>query len=399
MIKFTDYEVKKYDYIEECFTEDILLIWKDYKIHLVDKNGREVKYDSDITKVDLFSSGLSMVKKNEKYGFINKKGEVVIPFMYDSAFAFDGDYTVVSKIEDSKEKNYIINNKNRIIREVDTDSHIKFVTDKYNVITDGHKNKYLDKKGNEVKKYDEANPFYSGYAIVKNNNTYKVIDEDFNVIKKIDKKYTYIRYVGCGMYLTKMSNCDQVGCINYLGEEVMPCVLEKYFEFNDDIANVYINDYCHAYLTKDGSLKLIPIEKYDEMNSFCEGLALVLKDKKYGFVDKNFKEVIPCKYKDAANFSCGLSYVKDFNGEKYFIDKKGNKVLDLKEYNSVMETDDETVIINAKTKEELLEKKLEMFNIKKDEEIKKYKDLESDLLTDMIDNEYSKKIMKIKNKK
>ena len=66
MIKFTDYEVKKYDYIEECFTEDILLIWKDYKIHFVDKNGREVKYDSDITKVDLFSSGLSMVKKNEK---------------------------------------------------------------------------------------------------------------------------------------------------------------------------------------------------------------------------------------------------------------------------------------------------------------------------------------------
>lgn len=396
MIKFTDYETKKYDDIEKQFAEDILLAYKGDNTCLVDKKGHDIKLDSDITEVDFFSGGLAMAKKNEKYGFINKKGEVVIPFMYDSAFAFDDDYTVVSKTEDSNEKSYIINNKNEIIKEIDTDSHIKFVTDKYIVITDGHKNKYLDKKGNEVKKYDRTNPFYNGYAILKNNNIYKVIDENFNVIKKLDKKIKDISYVGCGMYLTRSYDCKQVGCINYLGEEIMPCVLEKYFEYSSDLAKVYINNYCNAYLTKYGSLHLISKMKYDEMGNFHEGLASARKDGKYGFVDTTFNEVIPCKYKYVDDFSCGLSYVKDFDDKKYFINKKGNKVLDFIEYNSAFETVDETVIINAKTEEELLRKKLEMFNIKKKEEERKYSDIESDLSADIMDNCY---IKTLKNKK
>ena len=39
---------------------------------------------------------------------------------------------------------------------------------------------------------------------------------------------------------------------------------------------------------------------YDNAFNFSEGLAMVLLDDKYGFIDKSGKEVIPCRYDDAA---------------------------------------------------------------------------------------------------
>lgn len=44
-------------------------------------------------------SGTAVVKKDEKFGFVNREGKIIIPLIYDDAYDFDGDYAVV-KIED-----------------------------------------------------------------------------------------------------------------------------------------------------------------------------------------------------------------------------------------------------------------------------------------------------------
>ena len=70
---------------------------------------------------------------------------------------------------------------------------------------------------------------------------------------------------------------------------------------------------------------VIPIE-YDKVDRFREGLAVVKKDKKYGFVDKSGKEVVPCQYDFALEFSEGLASVK--KGDKWgYIDKSGKTVI------------------------------------------------------------------------
>ena len=66
----------------------------------------------------------------------------------------------------------------------------------------------------------------------------------------------------------------------------------------------------------------------DTTNPFSEGLMCVEKDNKYGFVDKTGKEVIPCIYEEADNFSDGLALVRRVGEYNYgYIDKTGKVVI------------------------------------------------------------------------
>ena len=82
-----------------------------------------------------------------------------------------------------------------------------------------------------------------------------------------------------------------------------------------------------GYIDKNGN-EVIPC-KYDDAWGLSEGLAGVKINGKYGFIDKNGKEVIPCKYDSAYSFSEGLAYVQ-MNGKCGFIDKNGNEVIPCK---------------------------------------------------------------------
>ena len=53
----------------------------------------------------------------------------------------------------------------------------------------------------------------------------------------------------------------------------------------------------------------IATQRYDRLYSFHEGLARVEKGKKFGYIDKLGKEIIPCIYDDANDFYNGLAVV------------------------------------------------------------------------------------------
>ena len=62
-----------------------------------------------------------------------------------------------------------------------------------------------------------------------------------------------------------------------------------------------------GYINKEGK-EVIP-RKYDCIWSFSEGLAKVELDGKYGVIDKKGDEIIPCKYDEVRFFSKGLAKV------------------------------------------------------------------------------------------
>ena len=71
-----------------------------YKWGLMDKNGNEIvsaKYD----ELGPFTCGMARVKRNGKYGYINTKGEEVIPCRYHNGYMFYSDVADVQKSEDS----------------------------------------------------------------------------------------------------------------------------------------------------------------------------------------------------------------------------------------------------------------------------------------------------------
>ena len=68
--------------------------------------------------------------------------------------------------------------------------------------------------------------------------------------------------------------------------------------------------------------------KFDDARLFADdGYAAVCVDGKWGFVDKDGKQVIKPQFNEAHSFSNGLAAVRFSNGWGY-VDEKGNKVIE-----------------------------------------------------------------------
>jgi hypothetical protein len=87
------------------FSEGLAFVLKDEdgKWGFIDNRGNIVIpniYDDEMS----FSEGLASVKKDGKYGYINNQGEEVISFIYDFAhsFSYDGEAKVTLNGKDFK---------------------------------------------------------------------------------------------------------------------------------------------------------------------------------------------------------------------------------------------------------------------------------------------------------
>ncbi|MCL1808429.1 MAG: WG repeat-containing protein [Clostridiales bacterium] len=81
-----------------------------------------------------------------------------------------------------------------------------------------------------------------------------------------------------------------------------------------------------AACSKAGFTEAVP-PKYDGVQQFSEGMAAVMLDGKWGFIDKAGNEVVPPEYEVVRQFSEGMAAVKsgDWRTGKWgFIDKAGN---------------------------------------------------------------------------
>ena len=83
-----------YENVAKNYSENLIAVSKNGKVGFLDKNGEVIipfKFDIDASNrlPFKFSNGFGLVYLNKKYGFINRKGETVIPFEYDAISSFD----------------------------------------------------------------------------------------------------------------------------------------------------------------------------------------------------------------------------------------------------------------------------------------------------------------------
>ena len=247
-----------------------------------------------------FSNGIACVKKDGKWGYVDKVGNIIIDFKYDEA----GDF--------SEEGLAPVKNEN-------------------------FKWGYIDKTGNTVIdfQYIGADKFYEGIAQVqKDYQEYLYIDVNGNAINDS----TYKEGTNCSDNLIGVAKDEKHwGYIDKSGNIVIDF---KYLEvscFENGLA--WVNDNgTPQIIDKSGNVKLNGTDDYYIKNNFSEELAGVqskLSDRKFGFIDINGDVVIDCEYDYYDDFSEGLSAVKlNSNGKYGFIDKEGNLVIDYK-YDSV----------------------------------------------------------------
>ena len=193
------------------------------------------------------------------------------------------------------------------------------------------KNKIADISINQVsqelaaatKKYDELYEFHEGLARVCKDKKFGFIDKLGNEI--ISCKYDDAKDYDKGISIVTLG--DKKGAINQQGDMVIPC---KYDNINlckdDSLAAAFINE-TSGFIDLEGNV-VVPFD-YEYCGTFSEGLADVRKNGLIGFVNRNGKLVIPCKYNNLYNdcgFSEGMVGVS-IDGKWGYIDKNGNIII------------------------------------------------------------------------
>lgn len=102
-------------------------------------------------------------------------------------------------------------------------------------------------------------------------------------------------------------------------------------------------------LTRDGK-DLIAV-RYDSLSVFSDSMLLVKSGNLYGYVNAEGKEVIPCTYSRADDFSEGLAAVWNEKGKTLFIDRQGEVVIKPHTFDYVWKFEDGTCRVSHKDKQ------------------------------------------------
>ncbi|MFA4903518.1 MAG: WG repeat-containing protein [Desulfobaccales bacterium] len=282
---------------------------QDKKWGYVDKTGQLIipfKFDHAYD----FSEGLAAVEIKEKTGYIDKTGKFVIPPRFISGFPFSDGMALVVIRRSEKDKypmnklGYIDKSGKLAIQLKETlDSKSLHVTYKGLYFSEGlvyiehGKLGYIDKAGKTIipPQYNDTQPFSEGLAAVK-----------------LEDKYGYI---------------------DRSGKMVIPPQFSDAGPFSEGLAPVQIDSHGdqEGYIDKSGKL-VISGGEFSAARAFSEGLAAVRgKNDKYGFIDKTGKFVIPPRYDRVSDFSEGLAAVQSFDvswpGDLSYIDHTGQIII------------------------------------------------------------------------
>ena len=140
------------------------------------------------------------------------------------------------------------------------------------------------------------------------------------------EEYKKVLSLGNGDIGSKSEGATKWGVIDLAGNMIIGSKFDDIDTFVDGLCYVKIDDK-YGFIDKTGKFVIEP--KFDDVNYFKDGLCKVKLDGKYGFIDKTGKFVIEPKFDDVNYFKDGLCHVKI--DDKYgFIDKTGKIIIEPK---------------------------------------------------------------------
>ena len=286
-----------------------------------------------------FDNGYAAIKIGDKMGVINKQGDIVAPIDYIFHVNFNSSHFIsyaimieermrlAKKVNDKKKFGYI---------DKDGKEVIPFIYDGATSFSNGlalvSKNcrkpgcMYIDKAGKVVLSFDDYFSNYGlyseeGLALIGKNGKWGLMDKTGTIVT--DCMYDKVEGYSEGYY--QVMRNGKAGFVDKKGKEAIPCKYDATLKFQDGVANVCIDwdENKWSMIDTDGN---ILIQKCNDIGDFYEGVAVVRKNDRSGYVDKTGKEVIPLIYESAQCFSEGFAAVKK-EGLWGYIDKNGNEAI------------------------------------------------------------------------
>ena len=314
--------------VNEFEDEDVAVVTNyDCDNALLDNKGNFLTdFSYDIMPSD-FAEGFFPVKKNGKYGFIDLKGNEIIPCIYDFSYSFSEGIVAV-KLNDKWGMVDIFNN---IIIPFEYENMYVCCNNTIPVQKNG-KWSVINKK-NEVLidfKYEsiENLTIKNGFCYIAiQNGKYGLIDSQDNIIEEFT--YDCIGLISdtddiIGLYLSFEKD----------GKYALYSTKRKTFltDFKYDfIEFCYENRFCVNINGKVGVIDIngetIAPAVYDCTFMFYDnGILTVMKNNLWGALDLAGNNVIPCEYHFLGNFNEGVACATNKEHQEGYIDNNNNAI-------------------------------------------------------------------------
>ena len=334
------------------FSEGVSDIFKcekfDCKSGYIDTMGR-IKIQLIYTEVNSFSEGLASVELNGKRGVINHKSEIIVPFKYDEignyfeglAYAgnynfgygyidkkgvlkipliynltndFKNGYAIVGIQNNKLQKFGVINKNGKLVIPLIYDE-IKSFDNKNFVVSINKKHGVVDINNKIIIPmiYSYLTD-YNGldlFVVVKDSK-YGVIDLNNKIL--IELKYDFISIINKNYFIVGRN--EKFGVIDSIENLVIPFIYNVLYGFDNSNDLFWTNfNGKIGVINKNGEVK-VPF-LYDDLLILSNDLSRVWIDGKYGIIDnKTGKILFPIIYDN----------ISDFCSDGYFFTKKNNQI-------------------------------------------------------------------------
>jgi len=270
----------------------------------------------------LFSDDIALVKVGNLYGYISEDGRFLIDPVYIGATCFDNGLALVVK-EDGYPT--FIDEEGKIKFAVSQSDQCRLFKEELAAFKSDFKWGFIDKTGRIAIKpqFDKVDDFSEGLAVfgIENNQKiqYGYINSKGNVVINLqfDEAYKFVD----GLALVKQN--DKYRFIDKSGKFVINAQFEYACSFNDGLSLIKSGDK-YGFIDKSGKSVINP--QFEKASSFNDGLALAISDDKYGYINKQGNFEINAQFDEAYGFKNKLAPVK-VNDKYGFINAKGKIVI------------------------------------------------------------------------
>ncbi|MFA9389200.1 MAG: WG repeat-containing protein [Prolixibacteraceae bacterium] len=264
-------------------------------------------------------SGLKPFQDGELWGFIDSKKETVISPQYYDVLPFSEG---LAAVKGSQFWGFINTNGVEIVNPTAYIRVGSFSNGKARVNLNGRWG-FIDQNGVEVIRpdsYEFVGDFSDGLAIAYSNKSYGYIDED----GQIAIEFIYDMVWDFANNKAKVLLGNKLGFIDKKGSEVIPIAYDLISNFIDGKALARVEN---TWILIDENGNESAALNYDYIwDADNQGFYKVFKNDKYGFINKQGKEVIPLKYDYTEDFNNDLAIVSTQNNFG-MIDRKGNEII------------------------------------------------------------------------
>jgi hypothetical protein len=290
-----------------------------------------------------FPSALYPVRIKKKWGYMNRKGDIVIKPVYDTAEDFEDGLAVVLITKDDQSHYGYIDPKGNWAIPPDFDGAQNFYENKA-AVKKGERYGYINRTGNEIIscQFEEAGPFAENRAAVKKNGWTGFIDSTGTMV--IEPKYTCsVQHPFFVNGLAPVFGADEMtGFIHPSGAWKIEPKFSSAGKFVNGLAWAMIQEDDpsaeHGFTIKGGYIntsgEFVISPQYDFGWDFYEGYATVWKrsedktQKLWSVLDTTGNVVLEnLTYRNVGTMSSGLIPIQNDKMEWGFMNLQGEEVI------------------------------------------------------------------------